>query len=62
MSFYVTAPYDPRAELIRIAEERASSGTPIGPRWEYVNPQGVMFHGRSGDVVAILMMASRLER
>jgi hypothetical protein len=47
-------------QLIRRAEELAA-GTPIGPRYEYVNPQGVMFHARSGDVVAILKLAERLE-
>lgn len=45
-------------QLIRRSEELAQDA-PIGPRWEYVNPQGVLFHARSGDVIAILQLAAR---
>ncbi len=33
---------------------------PIGPRWEYVNPQGCRFFAFSGADVAILRRAADL--
>jgi hypothetical protein len=33
--------------------------TPIGPHWQYVNPQGATFTAFSGNVVRILQLAAK---